>query len=171
MAAKTAPARVNLKNRLAKLTLNTLTDPEKQSLLELAMAVLQELHQPGAELTSPTLTRDYLRMLLSDRQYEVFGCVFLDNQHCVLATTEMFQGTIDGASVYPRVVVQEALAINAAAVLLFHNHPSGVAEPSRADQLITKRLQEALALVDIRVLDHLVVAACDSVSFAERGLL
>ena len=106
-----------------------------------------------------------------DRKAEVFGCLFLDNQHRVIDVGELFQGTIDGASVHPRVVVQQALALNAAAIVFFHNHPSGVAEPSHADEAITKRLKDALALVDIRVLDHFVVTAGECVSFAERGLL
>ena len=97
--------------------------------------------------------------------------MFLDNRHRVIQVVEMFQGTIDGASVHPRVVVQRALELNAAAVVFFHNHPSGVAEPSHADEAITRRLRDALALVDVRVLDHFVVAAGESVSFAERGLL
>jgi DNA repair protein RadC len=101
----------------------------------------------------------------------VFGCVFLDNRHRVRGVEELFHGTIDGASVHPRVVVQRALEVNAAALILFHNHPSGVAEPSRADELLTRRLKDALALVDVRVLDHFVVTAEDSVSFAERGLI
>jgi DNA repair protein RadC len=101
----------------------------------------------------------------------VFGALFLDNRHRVLEVAEMFQGTIDGASVHPRVVVQRALEVNAAAIVFFHNHPSGVAEPSHADEALTRRLREALALVDVRVLDHFVVAAGESVSFAERGLL
>ena len=108
---------------------------------------------------------------MMDHKAEVFGCLFLDNQHRVIETVEMFQGTIDGASVYPRIVVQQALALNAAAIMFFHNHPSGVAEPSLADEAITKRLKEALALVDIRVLDHFIVTAGESVSFAERGLI
>ena len=159
------------KNRFARVRMASLNDPEKRSLLQLAFAVLQELHQPGLELPSPNHTRDYLRMLLAERKAEVFGCVYLDNQHRVIEATELFQGTIDGASVYPRVVVQQALTLNAAAVMFLHNHPSGVAEPSHADEAITRRLKDALALVDIRVLDHFVVTAGESVSFAERGLL
>lgn len=158
-------------NRFAAIPIASLNGPEKQSLLALALAVLEALHKPGAELTNPGHTRDYLRLLLAERRAEVFGCLFLDNRHRVIDTAELFQGTIDGASVYPRVVVQQALACNAAAVVLFHNHPSGVAEPSRADEAITWRLKDALALVDIRVLDHLVVTAGEAVSFAERGLL
>ncbi len=171
MASKSSPTQVIPKNRFARVRMASLNDPEKQSLLELAFAVLHDLHQPGVELPSPNHTRDFLRMLLAERKAEVFGCLFLDNRHRVIETVELFQGTIDGASVYPRVVVQQALTVNAAAVMFFHNHPSGVAEPSNADQAITRRLKEALALIDIRVLDHFVVTAGESISFAERGLL
>lgn len=171
MVSKSSPAKVNTKNRLAALKIATLNDIEKQSLIELALAVLQDLHRPGLELPSPNSTRDYLRVLLADRKAEVFGCMYLDNRHRVIETAELFQGTIDGAAVYPRVVVQQALTLNAAAVMFFHNHPSGVAEPSNADEAITRRLKDALALVDIRVLDHFIVTAGESLSFAERGLL
>lgn len=160
-----------LRNRFATVTTGGLNACEKHSLVALALAVLQEQHQPGCALTSPNQTRAYLRLRLSDRKAEVFGCLFLDNRHRVIDVSELFQGTIDGASVYPRVVVQQALALNAAAIVFFHNHPSGVAEPSRDDEAITQRLKQSLALVDIRVLDHVVVSAVDSVSFAERGLL
>jgi DNA repair protein RadC len=125
----------------------------------------------GTELSSPKLTSDYLRMRLSTREHEIFVALYLDNRHRVIEYTELFRGTIDGANVYPREVVKEALRHNASAVILAHNHPSGVVEPSQADQLITLRLREALALIDIRVLDHLVVAGDEVVSFAERGLL
>ena len=171
MVSKSSPAKVNTKNRLVTLKIATLNDGEKQSLMELALAVLQDLHRPGLELPSPNSTRDYLRVLLADRKAEVFGCMYLDNRHRVIETAELFQGTIDGAAVYPRVVVQQALTLNAAAVMFFHNHPSGVAEPSHADEAITQRLKDALALVDIRVLDHFIVTAGESLSFAERGLL
>jgi DNA repair protein RadC len=171
MVSKSSPAKVNAKNRLARLKIATLNDIEKQSLMELALAVLQDLHQPGLELPSPNRTREFLRVLLADRKAEVFGCLYLDNRHRVIETAELFQGTIDGAAVYPRVVVQQALTLNAAAVMFFHNHPSGVAEPSHADEAITRRLKDALALVDIRVLDHFIVTAGESLSFAERGLL
>lgn len=171
MASKSSPTQVIPKNRFAPVRMASLNDPEKQSLLELAFAVLHDLHQPGVELPSPNHTRDFLRMLLAERKAEVFGCLYLDNRHRVIETVELFQGTIDGASVYPRVVVQQALSVNAAAVMFFHNHPSGVAEPSNAEEAITRRLKEALALVDIRVLDHFVVTAGESISFAERGLL
>ena len=171
MVSKSSPAKVNAKNRLARLKIATLNDNEKQSVMELALAVLQDLHRPGLELPSPNATREYLRVLLADRKAEVFGCMYLDNRHRVIETAELFQGTIDGAAVYPRVVVQQALTLNAAAVMFFHTHPSGVAEPSHADEAITRRLKDALALVDIRVLDHFIVTAGESLSFAERGLL
>ena len=122
-------------------------------------------------MSKPDETRDYLRLRLADYRNEVFGCLFLDNRHRIIAMRELFQGTIDGASVHPRVVVQQAMEVNAAALVFYHNHPSGVAEPSHADEAITRRLKEALALVDVRVLDHFVVSAGESVSFAERGLL
>ena len=123
----------------------------------------------GSALANPRATRDFLRMRLRDLPHEVFCCVYLDNRHRVIAFEELFRGTIDGASVHPREVVKQALARNAAAVILVHNHPSGLAEPSQADELITRRLKEALGLVDIRVLDHLVVGDAVCESFAERG--
>jgi DNA repair protein RadC len=125
----------------------------------------------GDALESPQDTLRYLQACLRDRPYEVFGALFLDNRHRVLAFEELFRGTLNGTAVYPREVVKRALALNAAAVILVHNHPSGVAEPSRADETLTGRLQEALALIDVRVLDHIVVGDGETVSFSERGLL
>jgi DNA repair protein RadC len=125
----------------------------------------------GAALESPRAAHDYLMLRLGAREHEVFCVVWLDNRHRVIECQELFRGTLDGATVHPREVVKEALAHNAAACLLAHNHPSGVAEPSQADELITQRLKEALAMVDIRVLDHLIVAGGEVVSFAERGVL
>jgi len=122
-------------------------------------------------MTSPQETREYLRIRLATLEHEVFCLVLLDNRHHLLAFVELFRGTIDGAAVHPREVVKEALRHNAAAVILAHNHPSGIAEASQADRLITQRLREALQLVDIRVLDHLIVAGDFILSFAERGLL
>lgn len=142
-----------------------------QAALELTRRHYQQLMMAGSALTNPRATREFLRAKLRDLPYEVFCCVFLDNRHRVIAFQELFRGTIDGASVHPREVVKEALARNAAAVILVHNHPSGLAEPSQADELITRRLKEALGLVDIRVLDHLVVGDGVCESFAERGLL
>ena len=122
-------------------------------------------------LVTPDAVRDYLRLLLASRPHEVFVVVFLDAHNRVIATEEMFRGTLAQTTVYPREVVIEALARNAASVILCHNHPSGVPEPSVADQALTQRLKQALALVDVRVLDHLIVAGAASTSFAELGLL
>jgi len=125
----------------------------------------------GEVLGSPEDTKRYLVLEMCRLDHEVFSCIFLDSKHRVLGFDRLFTGTIDGAAVYPREVVKKALQYNAAAVILAHNHPSGVSEPSRADELITRRLKEALALVDIRVLDHIIIGGCDTVSLAERGVL
>ena len=142
-----------------------------QAALELARRHYGEALKAGPALETPQATRAFLMAQLRDRPYEVFCCLHLDNRHRLIAFDELFRGTIDGASVHPREVVRQALARNAAAVILAHNHPSGVAEPSQADELITTRLRDALALVDIRVLDHLVVGDTRCTSFAEQGLL
>ena len=123
----------------------------------------------GQALTSPSLTYSCLQTLLQGYEREVFAILFLDSQHRVIKFEELFQGTLDAASVYPREVVKAALACNAAAVILVHNHPSGLPEPSRADRALTERLQAALAIVEIRVLDHLVIGIEGRVSMAERG--
>ena len=125
----------------------------------------------GTVMASPKAARDYLTMRLGAREHEVFTILFLDSRHRLIECLDMFRGTIDGASVHPREVVKEALKRNAAAVILSHNHPSGVAEPSQADEIITTRLRDALALVEIRVLDHLIVAGDVVTSLAERGVL
>jgi len=124
-----------------------------------------------ASLNSPSLVRDYLRLTLTDKEHEVFACVFIDAQNHVIAVEELFRGTLTQTSVYPREVVKRALHRNCAAVILAHNHPSGVAEPSHADEMLTQCLKTALALVDVKVLDHFIIAADQSLSFAERGLL
>ncbi len=142
-----------------------------QAVLEMGRRHLFETLTRGDALSSPDDTRRYLTARLRDYPYEVFACLFLDTRYRVLVYEEMFRGTLDGASVHPREVVKRALTLNAAAVIFAHNHPSGVAEPSRADESITQRLQEALALVDVRVLDHLVIGDGQSLSFAESGLL
>jgi DNA repair protein RadC len=142
-----------------------------QAVLEMARRHLQaQLHRDKV-LDSPDTTRRYLASRLRHYPHEVFACLFLDNRHRVIVFEELFRGTIDGASVHPREVVRRALQHNAAALILAHNHPSGIAEPSRADVQLTRRLTEALALVDIRVLDHLVIGDGEGVSLAERGLL
>jgi DNA repair protein RadC len=142
-----------------------------QAVLEMSRRALNEEMQRGDALNSPRAVRDYLQLLLGSRQQEVFVVLFLDTQHRVIATEELFHGTLSQTSVYPREVVKRALAHNAAAVILAHNHPSGVAEPSQADQHLTQALKQALALVDVRVLDHFIVAGGRMHSFAETGLL
>jgi DNA repair protein RadC len=142
-----------------------------QAMLELSQRHLRERLEEGDVLTSSELTREYLRARLGNYQHEVFACLYLDNQHRVVHLEELFNGTIDGAAVYPREVVKRCLHNNAAAVIFAHNHPSGVAEPSQADISITQRLKAALNTIDVRVLDHIVVGRSDVVSLAERGLL
>jgi len=139
--------------------------------LELSRRHLAERMRDVDALTSPQAARAYLSARLRDRPYEVFGCLYLDTRHRPINFEELFRGTIDGASVYPREVVRAALANNAAAVILAHNHPSGVAEPSSADQSLTHRLKAALALMDVRLIDHIIVGDGESVSLSERGLL
>lgn len=142
-----------------------------QAVLEMARRALHEDMQSGDALNSPGAVRDYLQLLLRGRQQEVFMVIFLDAQHRAIASEELFHGTLTQTSVYPREVVKRALYHNAAAVIFAHNHPSGVAEPSQADRLLTDGLKQALALVDVRVLDHFIVAGAGCLSFAERGLV
>ena len=139
--------------------------------VELATRYLEERIRRSDALTSPSHTSQYLCARLRSRPHEVFACLFLDNRHRVISFEEMFRGTIDGASVYPREVAKRALEVNAAAVIAAHNHPSGVAEPSRTDRAITSRLRDAMALIDVRLLDHFVIGDGEVVSFAERGWL
>ena len=142
-----------------------------QAVLELARRHLAENLMRSDALKNPAETRRYLTARLRDYPYEVFACLFLDTRHRVISYEELFRGTIDGASVHPREVVRRALQHNAAAVILAHNHPSGIAEPSDADRRITTRLKDALALIDIRVLDHIVIGDQIATSLAERGLI
>ncbi len=142
-----------------------------QACLELSRRHLLATLQRGDALTSPDHTRTYLSAQLRDRHQEVFACLFLDNRHRVIEYEELFYGTVDGASVHPREVVRRCISHNAAAVILAHNHPSGVAEPSRADEQITERLKQALSLVDVRMLDHMIVGDGEVTSLAERGLI
>jgi len=144
---------------------------ELATVVELARRSLSQEARRRDALASPQAVRDYLRLLLAARPYEVFVGLYLDSQNRLLAADELFRGTLAQTSVYPREVVKAALARNAAAMIFAHNHPSGVAEPSRADELLTQALKQALALVDIRTLDHFVVADGQLTSFAERGLL
>jgi len=142
-----------------------------QAVLAMSRRYLEEEIKDRDLLTSPEATRAYLKSRLLHHAREVFVCLFLDNRHRVIRYEELFLGTIDGASVHPREVVRRALELHAAAVIFAHNHPSGVTEPSQADLRITQRLKDALALVDVRVLDHLIIGEGDAASLAEQGLL
>ena len=142
-----------------------------QAAKEVVRRSLAEAMRDRAVLDSPAAVRDFLRLTLGWRDYEVFTALFLDAQHRVIAAEELFRGTLSHASVYPREVVKRALVHNSAALVVAHNHPSGIATPSQADRVLTRSLRDALALIDVRVLDHFVVAGNDLVSFAEQGLL
>jgi DNA repair protein RadC len=144
---------------------------ELQAAMEIARRQLSETMFAGPLLASPRATRDYLSARLRDLEHEVFCCLYLDKRHRLIRFEELFRGTIDGASVHPREVVKLALQRNSAAVIIAHNHPSGIAEPSQADEIITQRVKDALALVDIRLLDHIIVGDGSCVSLAERGLI
>lgn len=142
-----------------------------QAALELSRRHYQELMMAGPVMTNPSIVREFLHMRMRDLPHEVFVAMYLDNRHRVIHFQELFRGTIDGSAVHPREVVKEALRHNAVAAIVAHNHPSGIAEPSQADELITRRLKQALALVDITLLDHLIVGDGTVESFADRGLL
>jgi DNA repair protein RadC len=142
-----------------------------EAAIELARRCLKDDLRSTNFLTSPGAVRDYLRLAIAEREHEVFVCLWLDAQHRVTACEELFRGTLTQTSVYPREIVKAALKANAAAVIFAHNHPSGAAQPSQADELLTRNLKDALALVDVKVLDHFVVAGNQALSFAERGLL
>ena len=153
--------------------MNNIDTSGDDAIIQSALNILEKqitYRTDSLALTSPEASKDYVKLQLARYEHEVFACLWLDNRNRVINFNKMFRGTIDGASVYPREVVKNALAHNAAAVIFAHNHPSGVAEPSHADEQITKRLKDALALIDVRVLDHLVVGE-EVISFAERGLL
>lgn len=149
-----------------------LVEMDEEDILRRASAILEaRLRVPERYIKSPGDTTSYLRLKFNGLEYESFRVLFLDNQHGLIAHQEMFRGTIDGASVHPREVVKAALQFNAAALILSHNHPSGVATPSQADRRITERLKSAMLLVDVRILDHIVVGGTETYSFAEHGLL
>jgi DNA repair protein RadC len=150
---------------------NGIREASFQEVLEAARLALAKRVRKGTGFTSPRVTADFLRVRLGSLEHEVFCIVFLTKRHQFIACENLFRGTIDGASVYPREVLKAALKHNAAAVILAHNHPSGISDPSAADETITHRLCEALALIDVRVLDHIIIAGGDTFSFAESGLL
>ncbi len=158
-------------NRMSEFNTSDLNAQEQETVINLALEIMGQRYNPGASFKEPNAVMDYLQMMYMDTEHEVFSAIFLDQRHCIICFEELFKGTIDGASVYPREVVKKAIGHNAAAVLFAHNHPSGDPEPSRADENITQRLKKALALVDIRVLDHFIVGKGGSVSFAQRGLI
>jgi len=149
-----------------------LSEPvSKNDMYHLMLDILKEEYFRPDQLTSPEKTRCFLQVKLGKLEHEVFGIVFMDSQHQVIAYEELFRGTIDGAAVYPREVVKRCLLHNAAAVIFAHPHPSGSPEPSNADIQLTKKLKEALSLIDIRTLDHIIIGGANSVSMAERGLI
>lgn len=152
-------------------TTDTTLAQENQIIAEAKLLLTQRLQSRDTVFTSPLAVRNYLCLQLTDKEREVFSCLFLDSQHRLIEYQEIFAGTINSCSIYPREVVKAALRINAAAVIFSHNHPSGVAEPSMADKHVTKQLTEVLSLIDIRVLDHFIIGGDTVVSFAERGLL
>ena len=143
----------------------------EEEVIHAALHIMESKVANRDTYTSAAIVSRYFQLRLGDKECEIFSVMFLDNQHKLIHTEDMFRGTIDGAAIYPREVVKAALRCNAAAVIFAHNHPSGVAEPSHVDRTITEKLVDALTLVDIRVLDHIVVSAIETVSFAERGLI
>jgi DNA repair protein RadC len=152
---------------------NHIAISNEDAIIESALKILESrilYSSDSPSMTCPQASKDFVKLKLATYEHEVFACLFLDNRNRVITFEEMFRGTIDGASVYPREVVKACLSCNAAAVIFAHNHPSGIAEPSQADIAITERLRKALALIDVRVLDHLIVGE-EVTSFAERGLL
>jgi len=142
-----------------------------QAVLEMSRRHLQEKLEKGDILSSPKDTQQFLHACLANYNHEVFAAVFLDNRHQIITFKELFNGTLDGASIYPREVVKLALQLNAAAIIFAHNHPSGISAPSQADKQITQKLKDALALVEVRVLDHFIVGDDGGYSFAEHGLI
>lgn len=151
---------------------NAGTVAHEDAVIAQALEILTaRMRHSGISMQSPNTVRDWLRLRIGGKQHEEFGCLWLSAQHELIEAGEMFRGTLMQTSVYPREVVKEALRLNAAAVIFYHNHPSGAAEPSTADELLTRTLKEVLGLVDVRVLDHFVVTAQKTTSFAEKGLL
>ena len=166
-----------IKDRLSDLQSNTFecsSKPHEVSetqILYWAKSILEEKFKRSNYLTSPDCTREFLKLFFADKSREEFVMIFLDNQHAVIGHEVLFQGTIDGANIYPREIVKATLAHDAAVVILSHNHPSGTSEPSEADKRLTSRIADSLNTIDVKVLDHLVVGGTSITSFAERGLL
>ena len=142
------------------------------AIIKHALSILEgRLRKPGVGFTSPSLARDYLTLKLAELEHELFVCLWLDAQNRLIEYSELFRGTLTQTSIYPREVVKDAMRLNAAAVIFSHNHPSGLPEPSRADEALTMTLKQALDLIDVKVLDHIIIGGMSKVSFAERGLL
>ena len=144
---------------------------DPNAVIDAALRILETRIVRGVSMQSPQDVISFLSLKLCPKEREVFACIFLDNRHRVIAYEELFFGTIDGATIHPREIVKRALTLNAAALIVAHNHPSGVAEPSSADTVITKRISDAVSLIDIRLLDHIVIGTGSHVSLAERGLI
>lgn len=142
-----------------------------QAVLEIARRALSEELKNGNAMNSPEMVRDFLRLSLANKQHEVFIGIFLDAKNHTIATEELFSGTLTQASVYPREIVKRALHHNAAAIIFAHNHPSGIAEPSHADKILTQSLKQALAMIDVKVLDHFIIGNGTTMSFAEQNLI
>lgn len=160
------------KSDAATAPTSTARSRHEQAVIDAALAILEAgLAQPGRVLDAPSHVKDFLRLQLAGREREAFGVIFLNAAHAVIAFEVLFEGTLTQTAVYPRVVVQRALALNAAAVVLSHNHPSGRTEPSRDDELLTVTLRQVLSTFDVSVLDHIIVGRGEATSFAERGLL
>jgi len=160
-----------VENNIPDNAYDLFTDEEYATIVKAHGIIKQQYLRKSTVLSSPELTRKFLSLHLAHEQFEVFGVLWLDNRHKVLETVNLFNGTTDGAAVYPRVVATSALQHRASACILFHNHPSGNPEPSQADIDLTKRLKDCLALIDVRVLDHIVIGGNEYISLAERGLL
>lgn len=162
---------IAIHNQFEKVDIDLLNRNEQNHLINLALSVLSKRNEPGQEFTDPKQMMDYLQLLFGECRNEEFGVIFLNSKNRLLKTKSLFFGTIDGASVYPRVVVENAMQLNAKAVVFYHNHPSGTLEPSNADKAITKRLRDALEFIDVRVLDHFLVSSQGSYSFAQHSLI
>ena len=160
-----------VKNEVAPAYIVKRQNSEEQIISQALEILSRRMRKAEAYFNSPSAVRDYLRLKMAALEHEVFSVIFLDTQHGVITTEEMFRGTLSQASVYPREVVKRALYHNAAAVIFAHNHPSGVCEPSRADEILTDALKKSLALVDVKALDHFIVAGTECMSFAEWGLI
>ena len=168
---QTIPAKKVVKKTVKKKVVKTPVD-KNQQVIDKALKILEErLKKPGRGFSSPGDTKSYLMLKLAELEHEVFSILYLDTRHRLIEYVELFRGTVNGASVHPREVVKEALKRNAAAVIFAHNHPSGVPEPSEADKHLTNKLSDALRVLDVRVLDHIIVGGMETISFSERGLV